>query len=224
MRQHTLRHHERRVLSRWHVLNQSMCVGDGTSDKSASALCLLNALPACRSERMEEQMTYRWTGEGENKSEYIDNEWKRGRKPLRPNHATKVCMHIPAKLELQQERKRFLLSRRAACRSEGMEEQMTDRSTGEGENKSEYTNNQWKREQKPLRPNHATKVCMHNSAKLELQQERKHFLLSQRAACRSERMEEQMNDRSMGQGESLCGCLQETRSHPKVHGQSADLQ
>ena len=76
---------------------------------------------------------------------------------------------------------------------------MTDRSTGEGENRSEYTNNQWKRGQKPLRPNHAAKVCMHNPAKLEWQKERKRFVLSQRDACRSERMEEQMNDQSMGQ-------------------------
>ena len=119
-----------------------------------------------------------------------------------PNHATMVFMHNPVKLELQQERKRFLLSQRAACCSERMEEQMTDPTAGEGENKREYTNNQCKRERKPVRPNNATKVCMHNPVKLELQQERKRFLLSQRAACRSERMEEQMNDLSMGQREN----------------------
>ena len=79
---------------------------------------------------------------------------------------------------------------------------MTDRSTGEAENKSEYTNNQWKRERTTARPNHATKFCMHNPVKLELQQEHKRLLLIQRAACRSERMEEQMNDRSMGQREN----------------------
>ena len=64
---------------------------------------------------------------------------------------------------------------------------MTNRSTGEGESKSEYTNNQCKREQKPVRLNHAMKVSLHNPAKLEIQQERKRFLPSQRAACRSER-------------------------------------
>ena len=42
---------------------------------------------------------------------------------------------------------------------------------------------------------------MHNPAKLEFQQERERFPPSHRAACRSERMEEQMNDRSMGQRE-----------------------
>ena len=146
-------------------------------------------------------MTHRSTGEEENKSEYTNNQWKRERKPVRPTHATKVCMHNPAKLELQQERRRFLLSQRAACRSERMEEQMNDRSMGQRENKREYTINQCKRERKPVSPNHATKVCMHHPVKLELQQERKGFLLSQRAACRSERMEEQMNDRSMGQRE-----------------------
>ena len=68
-------------------------------------------------------------------------------------------MHNPAKLEIQQERKRFLLSQRAACRSERMEERKTDdRSTGEGENRSEYTNKQCKREQKPVRLNHVRKV------------------------------------------------------------------
>ena len=41
---------------------------------------------------------------------------------------------------------------------------------------------------------------MHNPAKLEIQQERKRFLSSQRAACRSERMEERKTDRSMGEG------------------------
>ena len=71
---------------------------------------------------------------------------------------------------------------------------MTDRSTGEGENKSEYTNNQWKRERTTVPLNHALKVCMHNPVKFELQQESKRFLLIQRAACRSERMEAQMND------------------------------
>ena len=50
-------------------------------------------------------------------------------------------MHNPAKLEIQQERKRFLPSQRAACRSERMEERKTDGSMGEEENKSEYTNN-----------------------------------------------------------------------------------
>ena len=50
-------------------------------------------------------------------------------------------MHNPAKLEIQQERKRFLPSQRAACRSERMEE---------------YTSQQCKRERTPLRPNHAT--------------------------------------------------------------------
>ena len=108
-------------------------------------------------------------------------------------------MHNPAKLEFQQERKRFLPSQRAACRSEQMEEQMTDRSMGEGENRTEYTNKQCKRERKPVRLNHAMKVCIHNPAKREFQQERKRFLPSQRAACRSERMEEQMTDRSMGE-------------------------
>ena len=147
-------------------------------------------------------MTDRSTGEGENKSEYTNNQWKRERKPVRPSHATKVCMHNPAKLELQQERKRFLLSQRAACCSERMGEQMNNRSMGQRENKREYTNNQCKRERKSVHPNHATKVCMHNPAKLELQQERKRFLLSQRAACCSERMEEQMNNRSMGQREN----------------------
>ena len=78
---------------------------------------------------------------------------------------------------------------------------MNDRSIGQRGNKRECTNNQCKREQKPVRLNHATKVCMHNPVKLELQQERKRFLLSQCVACRSERMEEQMNDRSMGQRE-----------------------
>ena len=179
-----------------------MCVGDRTSDKSASALCQLNALPACRSERKEEQMSDRSTGKGENKSEYTNNQCKRERKPVRPNHAMKVCIHNPAKREFQQERKRFLLSKRAVCRSERMEERKTDRSTGEGENRSEYTNKQCKRERNPVRPNHAMKVCIHNPAKHEFQQERKRFLPSQRAACRSERMEEQMTDRSMGEGEN----------------------
>ena len=112
-------------------------------------------------------------------------------------------MHNPAKLEIQQERKRFLPSHRAACRSEGMEEQKTDGSMGEEENKSEYTNNQCKREQKPVRLNHAMKVCIHNPAKLEFQQVRKRFLLSHRAACRSERMEERKtDDPSTGEGEN----------------------
>ena len=65
-------------------------------------------------------------------------------------------MHSPAKLEIQQERKRFLPSQRAACRSERMEERKTDRSMGEGENRREYTSQQCKRERKPLRPNHAS--------------------------------------------------------------------
>ena len=146
-------------------------------------------------------MTDRSTGEGENKSEYTNNQCKRARKPVRPNHAMKVCTHNPAKLELQQECKHFLPSQCAACRSEQMEEQMTIRSMGEEENRSEYTNKQCKTARKPVRPNHAMKVCTHNPAKLQLQQERKRFLPSQRAACRSERMEEQMNDRSMGQRE-----------------------
>ena len=156
---------------------------------------------ACCSERMEEQMTDRSMGEGENRSEYTNKQCKRERKPVRPNHAMKVCMHNPAKLELQQERRRFLPSQRAACRSEQMEDQMTDPSMGEGEKWSEYRNKQCKGEQKPVRPDHAMKVCMHNPAKLELQQERKRFLPSQGAACHSEEMEEQMNDRSMGQRE-----------------------
>ena len=147
-------------------------------------------------------MTNRSTGEGENKREYNYNQCKREQKPVRPNNATKVCTHNPVKLELQQKRKRFLLSQRAACHSERMEEQMHDQSMGQRENKREYTNNQCKRDQKPVHPNHATKVCMHNPVKLELQQERKRFLLSQRAACRRERMEEQMNNRSMGQREN----------------------
>ena len=149
---------------------------------------------ACHSEQLEEQMTDRSMGEGENRSEYTNKQCKRERKPVRPNHAMKVCTHNPAKLELQQVRKRFLPSQRAACRSEQMEEQMTDRSIGEGENRSEYTKKQCKSERKPVRPNHAMKVCTHNPAKLEFQQEPKRFLPSQRAACRSERMEEQMND------------------------------
>ena len=111
-------------------------------------------------------------------------------------------MHNPAKLEIQQEGKRFLPSQCAACRSEQMEERKTDRSMGEGENGSEYTNNQCKREQKPVSLNHAMKVCIHNPAKLEFQQVRKRFLLSQRAACRSERMDERKtDDRSTGEGE-----------------------
>ena len=64
-------------------------------------------------------------------------------------------MHNPAKLEFQQERKRFLPSQRAGCRSERMEELKTDQSMGEGENRSEYTDVQCKRERKPVRPNHA---------------------------------------------------------------------
>ena len=112
-------------------------------------------------------------------------------------------MHNPAKLEIQQERKRFLPSQRAACRSERMEERKIDRSMGEGENRREYTNNQCKRERKPVGLNHAMKVCIHNPAKLEFQQVRKRFLLSQRAACRSERMEERRTDnRSTGEGEN----------------------
>ena len=67
-------------------------------------------------------------------------------------------MHSTAKLELQQERKRFLPSQRAACRSEPIEERKTERSMGEGENRSEYTNKQCKRERKPVRVNHAMKV------------------------------------------------------------------
>ena len=65
-------------------------------------------------------------------------------------------MHNPAKLEIQQERKRFLLSQRAACRSERMEGRKTDRSMGEGENRREYKSQQCKRERKPLRSNPAT--------------------------------------------------------------------
>ena len=65
-------------------------------------------------------------------------------------------MHNPAKVEIQQERKRFLPSQRAACRSERMEERKTDRSMREGENRKEYTSQQCRREQKPLRPNPAT--------------------------------------------------------------------
>ena len=57
-------------------------------------------------------------------------------------------MHNPAKLEFQQERKRFVPTQRAACRSERMEERKTDRSKGEGEDRSEYTNQQCKRERK----------------------------------------------------------------------------
>ena len=67
-------------------------------------------------------------------------------------------MHNPAKLEFQQERKRFLPSQRAACRSERMEERKTDRSMGEAEKGSKYTNQQCNREQKPVRLNHAMKV------------------------------------------------------------------
>ena len=75
------------------------------------------------------------------------------------NHAMKVCIHNPAKLEFQQVRKSFLLSQRAACRSERMEERKTDdRLTGEGENRSEYTNKECKRERKPVCLNHAMKV------------------------------------------------------------------
>ena len=75
------------------------------------------------------------------------------------NHAMKVCIHNPAKLEFQHVRKRFLLSQRAACRSEQMEERKTDdRSTGEEENRSEYTNKQCKRERKQVRLYHAMKV------------------------------------------------------------------
>ena len=78
---------------------------------------------------------------------------------MRLNHAMKVCIHNPAKLEFQQVRKRFLLSQRAACRSERMQERKTDDpSTGEGENRSEYMNKQCKRERKPVRLNHAMKV------------------------------------------------------------------
>ena len=78
---------------------------------------------------------------------------------MRLNHAMKVCIHNPAKLEIQQERKRFLLSQRAACCSERMEERKTDdRSTGEGENRIEYLNKQCKREGKPVRLYHAMKV------------------------------------------------------------------
>ena len=114
---------------------------------------------ACRSERMEERTTDRSMGEGENRSEYTNNQCKRERKPVGLNHAMKVCIHIPAKLEIQQVRKRFLLSQRAACCSERMGEGKTDdRSTGEGEDRSEYTNKQCKREQKPVRLNHAMKV------------------------------------------------------------------
>ena len=40
-------------------------------------------------------------------------------------------MHNPAELEIQQERKRFLPSQHAACRSERMEERQTDGSRGE---------------------------------------------------------------------------------------------
>ena len=86
---------------------------------------------------------------------------------------------------------------------------MTYRSMGEGENRTEYTNKQCKRDRKPVRPNHAMNVCTHNPAKLELQQERKRLLPSQRAACGSERMEEQMNDQSMGQRE----CKRESEHH-----------
>ena len=50
-------------------------------------------------------------------------------------------MHNPAKLEIQQERKRFLPSQRAACRSERMKE---------------YTSQQCIRERTPLRPNNTT--------------------------------------------------------------------
>ena len=163
---------------------------------------LLSQRAACRSERMEEQINDRSMGQRENKREYTNNQCRRERKPVHLNHATKVCMHNPVKLELQQERKRFLLSKRAACRSERMDEQITDRSTGEGENKREYRTNQCKREQKPVRLNHATKVCMHNPVKLELQQERKRFLLSQRAACCSEQMEGHINHPSMRQREN----------------------
>ena len=67
-------------------------------------------------------------------------------------------MHNPAKLEFQQERKRFLPSQRAACRSERMGERKTDRSMGEGENRSKYTSQECKRERKPMRLNHAIKV------------------------------------------------------------------
>ena len=67
-------------------------------------------------------------------------------------------MHNQAKLEFQQERKGFLPSQRAACRSERIEERKTDRSMGEGENRSEYTNQQCKGEPKPVRLNHAMKV------------------------------------------------------------------
>ena len=98
-------------------------------------------------------------GEGENKSEYTNKQCKRERKPVRLNHAMKVCIHNPAKLEFQQARKRFLRSQRAACRSEPMKERKTDgRSTGEGENRSENMNKQCKTERKPVRLNHAMKV------------------------------------------------------------------
>ena len=139
-------------------------------------------------------MTDRSMGEGENKSEYTNNQCKRKQKSVRPHHATKLCMHNLSNSNFRQERKRFLLSQRAACCSERVEEQTNDRSMGKRENKREYTKNQCKRERKPVRPNRATKVCMHNPVKLEFQPERKRFLLSQRAACRSERMGEEMND------------------------------
>ena len=103
-------------------------------------------------------MTDRSTGEGENKSEYTNNQCKRERKPVRLNHAMKVCIHNPAKLEFQQVRKRFLLSQRAARRSERMEERKTERSMGEGENRSKYTNKQCKIERKPVRLYHVMKV------------------------------------------------------------------
>ena len=61
---------------------------------------------------------------------------------------------------------------------------------------------------------------MHDPAKLEFQQGRKRFLPSQRAACRSERMEEQMNDQSMGQRE----CKRErTPLHPN-HAASSNAK
>ena len=165
---------------------------------------LLIQCAACRSEQMEEQMNHRSMGEGENKSEYTNNHGKRDRTTVRPNPSTKVCMHNLVKLKLQQERKRSLLIRRTACRSERTEEQMNDRSMGERENKREYTKNQCKREQTPLRPNqatssNATKLCMENPVRLECKQERKRFPHVERAAGMSQRANGRAHKRSINE-------------------------
>ena len=106
---------------------QRRCVcttlSNSNCNKSASAFFLFNVLPACRSERMEEQMNDRSMGERENKREYTNNQCKRERTTLRPNqatssNATKVCMENPVKLECKQERKRFLPVERAAGMSQ----------------------------------------------------------------------------------------------------------